>query len=62
MIDDHAALTLHSDEFKTLKRETVEKIISRDTLDVKEVDVWLGCLAWAEEECKRQNKQVMQHF
>ncbi len=58
VIDDRGKETLESDGFKTLKHDTVKKIISRETLDIKEVDLWLACLEWAAEECKRNGKQV----
>ncbi len=58
VIDDRGKESLESDGFKSLNYDTVNMIISRETLDIKEVDLWLACMEWAREECKRQGKQV----
>ena len=58
LIDENGAEALKSDGFENVALETVKKIISRDTLEIKELDVWLACLRWAEKECQRQDKQV----
>ncbi len=58
LIDENGTECLKSDGFRNLKLETLKMIISRDTLNIKEEDVWLASLEWAEKECKRQGKQV----
>ncbi len=58
LIDENGTQSLQSDGFKNLKLETLKMIISRDTLNIKESDVWLASLEWAEKECTRQGKQV----
>ncbi len=58
LIDENGKKTLKSEGFRMLKHEIVRKIISRDRLEINEVDVWLACLDWASAECTRQGKQV----
>ncbi len=58
LIDENGTQSLQSDGFKNLKLETLKMIISRETLNIKESDVWLASLEWAEKECTRQGKQV----
>ena len=58
LIDENGAEALKSDGFENVTLETVKKIISRDTLEINELDVWQACLRWAEKECQRQDKQV----
>ncbi len=61
LIDENGTESLKSDGFKSLKHETLKMIISRDTLNIKEADLWLAALEWAGEECKRQGKQVQEN-
>ncbi len=49
---------LSCENFADLKKETMWKIISRDTLDVSEVTVWSACVRWAKNECQRQGRLV----
>ncbi len=58
LIDENGTDSLKSDGFKNLKVETLKRIISRDTLNIKESDVWLACAEWAVKECTRLGKQV----
>ncbi len=63
LIDETGKETLNSESFTEVKMETVKSIICRDTLQVPtEVDVWKACMRWAEEECRRQGKQVSYIF
>ena len=58
LADENGKRMIESYGFKTLTQETLKKIISRDTLEVRELDLWLACLKWAAEECRRQQKVV----
>ncbi len=58
LIDENAEEALDSDGFENLTLDTVKTIVSRDTLDINELDVWQACLRWAKAECQRQEKQA----
>jgi len=45
-----------SKEFLQAKAATVEAIANRETLNIKEVDLFSACMKWAEAECKRTDK------
>ncbi len=49
---------LASSGFQNITQNTLKKIISRETLNIEEINVWRACLTWAEHECQRQGKQV----
>ena len=58
LIDENTSGVMKSEGFVNIELETLKMIISRDTLEVKELDVWLACVRWAENQCQRQGKQV----
>ena len=45
-----------SDEFVTLERSIVESLVKRETLNVKEVELFKAVDRWATEESERQGK------
>ena len=53
-IETEEALT--SDEFVTLERSIVETVVKRETLNVKEVELFKAVDRWATKESKRQGK------
>ncbi|XP_067894598.1 BTB/POZ domain-containing protein 6-B isoform X2 [Heterodontus francisci] len=54
VIDAQAELALRSEGFCEIDLQTLEIILSRETLNTKEVVVFEAILSWAEAECKRQ--------
>ncbi|XP_038678034.1 BTB/POZ domain-containing protein 6-B isoform X2 [Scyliorhinus canicula] len=54
VIDAQAELALKSEGFCEIDLQTLEIILSRETLNTKEVVVFEAILNWAEAECKRQ--------
>lgn len=59
LLDKSAEDALNSEAFTKLSLSTVEKILTRDTLSIDEMDVYKACLRWAEEECMRQDVEVI---
>ena len=55
LIDKWTKDVLKSSEFLTLERCRLQELVERDTLNVREVDLFKAVDCWAEEECKRQN-------
>ena len=58
LIDVKASLALKSEAFTKITLATVARIVERETLNIKEVDLCKACVAWAEAECERKNKEV----
>ncbi len=58
LIDENTKEVLKSDGYENIELETLKMIISRDTLEVNELEVWLACVRWAGKECQRQGKKV----
>ncbi|GCC38310.1 hypothetical protein chiPu_0016824 [Chiloscyllium punctatum] len=54
VIDAQAELALRSEGFCEIDLQTLEIILSRETLNTKEVVVFEAIVSWAEAECKRQ--------
>ncbi|XP_062901542.1 BTB/POZ domain-containing protein 6-B isoform X1 [Mobula hypostoma] len=54
VIDAQAELALRSEGFCEIDLQTLEIILSRETLNAKEVVVFEAIVNWAEAECKRQ--------
>lgn len=54
VIDTQAELALRSEGFCEIDLQTLEIILSRETLNTKEVVVFEAVVSWAEAECKRQ--------
>ena len=58
MIDEMTEETLKSDSFPQISKQTIQKIIGRDTLNAEEISIYRASIRWAEAECLRQNIQV----
>ena len=58
LIDEYASDTIKSQGFTQMTRHTLEIIMKRDTLDLDELDVYKGCIRWANSECGRQHIEV----
>ena len=58
MLDCEAEDALKSQAFTQIKLSTVERILKRETLNVREMDVYKACIVWAEAECSRQQFEV----
>ena len=54
MIDRECGEALKSEGFATIERSFLEEIIKRDTLTIKEVDLFKAVDLWATKECERQ--------
>jgi len=54
MIEEQTAEALKSDEFVIVERSLVEKVVEREGLNVKEVELFKAVDRWATEESKRQ--------
>ncbi len=58
LIDEHAAEVLDSKGFLNLRKETLKRILKRDSLQVEETRVYKACAKWTESECRRQALEV----
>lgn len=58
VIDAQAELALKSEGFCEIDQQTLEIILTRETLNTKEVVVFEALLNWADAECRRQGLQV----
>ncbi|XP_068697137.1 BTB/POZ domain-containing protein 6-like [Montipora foliosa] len=54
VIDMQSEAVVTSDGFATIQRSLLEKIISRDTLTVTEIDLFKAVHLWATKQCKKQ--------
>ena len=54
VIQEQTEEAVASDEFVTVERSLVEKIVMREVLNVKEVELFKAVDRWATEQCKRQ--------
>lgn len=50
-----AEMALRSDGFVDIDIHTLESVLSRETLNCKEIHVWDAALRWASAECLRQD-------
>ena len=57
-IDKKTEEVLKSSDFATVEKCFLEELLDRDTLNVKEVELFKAVNYWAEKECKRQNLQA----
>ena len=53
-VDQMTKDALKSGEFLTIDRSLLQEVVERDTLNIKEVDLFKAVNCWAENECKRQ--------
>lgn len=49
-----AEMALRSDGFVDIDIHTLESVLSRETLNCKEIHIWDAALRWATAECIRQ--------
>ena len=54
LIDEQTEQALKSDGFKTIERPLLEAVVVRDTLNIKEVNLFKAVNLWATKECERQ--------
>ncbi|PFX16003.1 BTB/POZ domain-containing protein 6 [Stylophora pistillata] len=52
VVDEQARDALKSDSFMTIERSLLEAIVSRDTLNIKEVDLFKAVDLWATRNCR----------
>ncbi|XP_068696396.1 BTB/POZ domain-containing protein 6-like [Montipora foliosa] len=58
VIDTQLEEVVTSDGFATIQRSFLEKIISRDTLTMKEIDLFKAVHLWATKQCKMQGLEA----
>ena len=54
LIDNETEKALKSSEFMTMERSFVKQLVRRETLNVREVELFKAVDCWAEEECKKR--------
>ena len=54
VIDEQTEEAVKSDEFATIERSLLEAVVKRDTLNIKEVNLFKAVNLWAKKECERQ--------
>ncbi|XP_011874656.1 PREDICTED: BTB/POZ domain-containing protein 6 isoform X1 [Vollenhovia emeryi] len=55
VIDAQAEMALRSDGFVDIDIHTLESVLSRETLNCKEIHIWDAALRWSSAECIRQD-------
>ncbi|CAG2166279.1 unnamed protein product [Oppiella nova] len=58
VIDAQAELALASDGFVDIDFQTLESILSRETLNAKELSIFYASLLWANSECQRRELEI----
>ena len=58
VIDNQTVQVLQSDSFTDIDYETLEEILSRDTLNAEEIVIFNAANRWAEAECTRQGRDA----
>ena len=54
VIDEHCEEALKSDGFATLERSLLEEVVTRDTLNIEEVELFKAVDSWATKKCKEE--------
>jgi len=54
VIDEHSEAAVKSDGFATIERSLLEALVVRDTLSIREVDLFQAVDLWAVKECEKQ--------
>ena len=54
VIDNETEEAVKSDGFMTIEKSVLEKLVQRDSLNVKEVELFKAVDCWASKECKKQ--------
>ena len=55
VIDHHTGEAVKSDGFVTIEKSVLEELVERDSLNVKEVELFKAVDCWATKECKKQS-------
>ena len=58
VIDRQTEAAVKSDGFSTIKRSLLESVVLRDTLTVKEIDLFKAVDSWATKQCQKQGLSV----
>lgn len=58
LIDNETEKALKSSEFMTVERSFVKQLVKRETLNVKEVELFKAIDCWAKKECKRRKLKI----
>ncbi|XP_078365338.1 BTB/POZ domain-containing protein 6-like [Oculina patagonica] len=58
LIDKDTEEALKSNEFLSMERSFVNQLVERDTLNIREVELFKAVDCWAKEECKRQQLKM----
>ena len=58
VIDKQTEAAVKSDGFATIERSLLEAVVSRDTLSIREVDLFKAVDLWATEQCQKQGSVV----
>ena len=58
VVDDQTEQAAKSDGFASIERSLLTEVIIRDTLVIKEIDLFKAVDLWATEECKRQGLEA----
>ena len=61
VIDEHADAAVKSDGFATLERSLLEEVIERDTLNIREVELFKGVVEWASKKSEKRGIVVDGH-
>ena len=59
VVDDQTEQAAKSDGFASIERSLLTEVIIRDTLVIKEIDLFKAVDLWATEECKRQGLEAV---
>ena len=54
VIDSQSKQALKSDGFETIEKTLLEALVQRETLEIKEVELFKGCDRWAINQCRKQ--------
>ena len=55
VIDKHGVEAVKSDAFVTIERSVLEELVERDSLSVKEIELFKAVDCWARKECEKKN-------
>ena len=58
VIDHKMEQAAKSDGFVTIERNLLETVVIRDTLNIKEIDLFKAVDMWASKECERQGLEA----
>ena len=61
VIDEHADAAVKSDGFATLERSLLEEVVQRDTLNIREVELFKGVVEWASKKSEKRGIVVDGH-